>query len=455
MQRLSGFDAAFWFGETDQFPLNGAGLLICDPSDAPNFSFAAVRDLLAARFQELAPLRYRVAGHRLGFDRPWLVDDPSADVDFHVRRIAVPAPGGRRELDAVVSRLMSYPMDRTRPLWEIWFIEGVEHGRVAILNRSHHAFVDGISSQALYGKVFGDDTGPSTADRSPQAPGLPRLDQRALGALVNLAVMTPYRLVRLTRQTLVQRRAVRGLTDTPPRLFEAPVTRFNTQTSPQRRVSGARVSLDRIQAVKRSFAVKLNDVVLALVSDAIRDYLRTRGELPERPLVAQIGMSLPGHDAMTGNQVTSATIRLPTNVADPAARLRDVYESMVDAKRRASTLAAHQVIRATDVTPPGLWALMIRAYAASGAATRFVPVNVAISNIHGPDTRLRIAGATVEQCTPIGPLSLNIGLNVTCMTYDGWAEFGFVSSPEIADDLDDMSGALESALQALEKAAGI
>lgn len=454
MQRLSGFDAAFWFGETSQFPLNGGGLMVCDPSDAPDFSFDTVREFLADRFRELAPLRYRVAGHRLGFDRPWFVEDPKADLDFHLRRVAVPPPGGRRELDALASRLMSYPLDRTRPLWELWFIEGVENGRVAILNKVHHALVDSESARALYASIYGDATPPSTAegDRSTRLPGAQR---RALGALVNIAVMTPYRVVRITRQKLAQRRALRELTDTPPRLFEAPVTRFNTQTSPQRRVSSKRVSLDRIQAVKCAFGVKLNDVVLALVADALRRYLDDRGELPMRPLVAQIGISLPGNDAMAGNNVTSATLRLATDVADPAERLRRIHESTQNAKRRAATLAAHQVIRATDVTPPGLWALMIRAYAASRIGTRVVPVNVAISNIQGPEAPHRIAGATVERNTPFGPLSLNIGLNVTAITYDGWAEFGFVSTPEIAEDIDDMSGALEPALRALEHAAGL
>ena len=457
MRRLSSVDAAFWFAETHQYPMNGASLMICDSSAAPNFSFDAVRDLLAIRIRELPPLRSRVAGERLGLDRPWLVEDPTVDVNFHVRRIAVPAPGGRRELDELVGRLMSYPLNRTRPLWELWFIEGVARDRVAILTKIHHAIVDGVSGTALFEAMF-DRTAqprPPTVDAGQlrSAPGIPRLEQRALAALFNVAIMTPYRVLRLAQQTPSQRRAVRGLANKPPRLFEAPTTRFNGQISTQRRVSGSRVSLDRVQAVKRAFGVKLNDVVLALASDAVRRYLQDRRELPERPLVAQIGISTHGDSTVVGNQVTSATIRLATDVADPAERLKTIYGNTQGAKQRAKALAAHQVVGLTETTPPGLLALAVRAFTASH--THAVPVNITSSTIRGPDSPLYIAGAVVEQAVPLGPLSINVGLNILCHTYNGWAEFGFVTTPEIANDIDDLANAIEPALRKLEEAANL
>ena len=458
MRRLSSVDAAFWFAETQQFPPNGGSLMICDTFAAPNFSFDAVRDLFAIRLRELPPLHYRVAGARLGLDRPWFVEDPTVDVDFHVRRIAVPAPGGRRELDELVGRLMSYPLNRTRPLWELWVIEGVEHDRVAILTKIHHALVDGESGTALFQAMF-DNTAqprPPAVDggQLPSAPGIPRFEQRALAALFNVAIMTPYRVLRLAQQMLSQRRAVRGLAK-PPRLFEAPITRFNGQISTQRRVSGSRVSLDRVQAVKCAFGVKLNDVVLALASNAVRCYLQYRGELPERPLVAQIGVSTRGDSTVVGNQITSATIRLATDVADPVERLKTIHGSTQGAKERAKTLAAHQVVGRTEATPPGFWALAIRAYTASHIGNHAVPVNMAVSTIRGPDFPLYIVGAVVEQVVPLGPLSINLGLNITCNTYNGWAEFGFVTTPEIAADIDDLANAIEPALRELEEAANL
>lgn len=460
MEQLPGGDAVFLGMEIPEAPGHVGGLTVLDPSAAPEFGFARLVEVVSERIG-LAP-RYtqKLREVALGLDRPYLVHDPDFDAAKHIHRIAVPAPGGMRELADLIAYLFSRPLDRRKPLWELWFIEGVENERAALFMKSHHCLMDGQAGAGL-GELLCDlEPNPERGPILPPASS-PR-GQRELSDLeialrgAGNLIRTPLRMAsfggRLLRQSWEMLRSARD-PESPPLPFSLPQTPFNRQIGSQRAFACASLSLEQVKEVKKHFDVTVNDVLLALTGSALRTYLDQRLQLPERPLAGLIAISKRSQgDLEMGNQITSVPVGLATDIADPVQRLLRIHRNAAKAKQMAKAYDADMLRGIGESLPPGLLNLLMRAMNSSEAPAG-QPANVIVSNVRGTPVPLYCAGARIECMYPMSILAPGQGLNVTMVSYMGRVDVGFTVDPELVPDAWQLAEEVPRALTELLSAA--
>ena len=465
MERLSGLDAAFLYGETPDMHLHVLGLIIIDTSTMKGgYSYEKLREVVERRSQLIPAMRRRLAPVPFHLSRPYWITDQDFDIDYHLRRIAVPAPGGDRELADIAGDIASRPLDRSKPLWEFWVVEGLENGHVAIVGKMHHSTVDGVTGASLLFHMFDLEPEPASEPDVPVVPTLERTrgDAELFGrALLDIA-KSPLGVARLVPgtalkvgQVLLARRRRTGPSMAAP--LTAPRTSFNASITSHRNVAFLQVPLDDVKKVKTAFGVKVNDVVLAVVGGALCRYLSDRGEMPDKPLIAAIPVSVhdQGGEGRAGaNQVSFMFSTLATDVAGPAERLRHIAETNEGAKEEQKLVGATALQDWAEYATPNMFSLAARLYSGLGLANRHAVVhNLIISNVPGPPVPLYLASGRLAALYPLGPVMEGAGLNVTVLSNMDRIGFGFIACRELMPNLWDLAAAVPESLAELVKTA--
>ncbi len=459
MQRLSGVDSMFLYLETPTNHMHVAGVFLLDPQTAPDgFSFAQVHSMVAQRLDRAAAFRRRVVEVPFRFAHPVWIEDPDFDLDFHVHRAALPSPGGRPELEDFLGQVVALPLDRKRPLWELYLVEGLENGLQAAVVKIHHAAIDGVSGAELSASWLDLEPDPpaqtGTDDWRPErVPGEVDLVVDAWAQLVS-GRLTAARAARRLAETVVhvtkQHRDLGQLS--PPLPFSAPRTPFNLAITPHRCVSLGEVALEDLKAVKDRFHCTVNDVVLALCAGALRRYLTGRGELPAEPLVGFVPISVRGEKDLStsANRLSAVLTSLASDVADPVERLHIISAVMSEAKTQHSRIGADAITDWTEFTLPALIGRASRLISSFRVFDHVRPAfNVTISNIPGPTFPLYLAGARVIGIYPLGPVVEGAGLNMTAMSYCGVVYFGLNGCRETVPDLGSLPSLITESLEEL------
>jgi WS/DGAT/MGAT family acyltransferase len=460
LERMDGQDAIFLYRETPTAMMHTLKVHIVRPADADE-PIEAQYERLKRDVLRSPIMRKRIVPVPFGLHHPVLVDDPDFDVGAHVFRAAIPAPGGMAQLDDMVAQIGSTLLDRSRPLWEMWLLEGLETGELVVVHKVHHCLADGMAYAQLVNQNWRlDEPVPGPAAAAP-LPGSGRL---LWDALVDHATGDFWHLWPLLKSfvgnlnELRRRRRASSEVHVNPLTEEFPRTRFNRALGVKRSFVTCQLPLADIKAVKNELGVTLNDVVLALVASALRRYLMAHGELPDRPLALSIpvGADDPGSARETGNRVTTLFSMMHTEIADPVERLFAIRKQTQLGKADLEVFGKRQWGDLMQYVPPFLMcALAHRAFRKKPAdATDYRPnTNVVVSNVPGP--RQILANETYGELTSLysaGVLGEGMGFNLTAWSYVDQLNIGALACSKDMPDLRLLTDALPEALRELQEA---
>ncbi len=452
LKQLSREDVMFVASETDVLYQHVGLLMMLETDRSSGVDYARFRDHCMARVVEIPQFQWKLHPAPLGLDRPYWVEDDHFDCSHHIKRIALPGRGDHAVLREVAAELYARHLDRSKPLWEIWFIEGLRGGGYACLLKFHHCIADGEGALKILQVLCDPEPAPADQKRAESVmadayPGRPpsykEASSRALAHMARLpgeAARSAFGLLR----PLVTEQLVMSRWNREPR-ERVPTALFNGQLCSERAFASASLPIDALKTVKFHCQVTLNDVVLALVSTAVRAYLLERSALPTEPLRTNIPVSLrAAGDNNIGNNVTNTSVTLATHLEDPLERLRAIHLESELAKQKAHS-GGKGAVELFQVMPPVLINTLMASMPVE-QAPQLVGANLIVSNIRGASQPLYLAGARMDAMHPLSVLIAGVGLNFTCISYVDQMEFGIVVDPALVPDCEDLGRALVSAL---------
>ncbi|QYG94705.1 wax ester/triacylglycerol synthase family O-acyltransferase [Iamia sp. SCSIO 61187] len=492
MDQLTGLDATFLYMESETQFGHVSGLSVFARPDDPGYDpLTAWRAEIERRLHLLEPLRRRVRDVPFRLDHPFWEDDPDFDLEYHVRHTAVAPPGSDQQLGELIARIIARPLDRRRPLWESYVIEGLPDDHFAILSKIHHATVDGASGAELLTLML-DSSPEGDAGDDPAlgswAPEPPRSDGAVLVTAAAGLVRKPGRALVLGARTARQigaatrnpvlvaaanqlRSNLRGPLGTvlnigrerhpvgevagPLPQGMAPHTPFNDRITAHRRFAFRSTSLTSVKEVKNALGATVNDVVMAMCAGGVRRWLEDHDALPDKALIAMVPVSIRTgeEEHRWTNRVSAIFSGLPTDEPDPLERVRKVHEAMAGAKGLFDAVPAEQLTDFTQFAPPAVFARAMRT--ALRLSGRFTPFNLVVSNVPGPRQPLYTAGAELLHYYPVSTVVDGQGLNVTVQSYRDTLDVGLVACRDLVPDLWDMVDNIVEELAVIGKAVGV
>ncbi|RUP28528.1 MAG: wax ester/triacylglycerol synthase family O-acyltransferase [Mycolicibacterium sp.] len=459
MKRLSGWDAFLLYSETPNVHMHTLKIAVIDLAGLGDRTFGIdeFRRVLRERLYKLEPFGYQLVDIPFKFHHPMWREHAEVDLEYHVRPWRVAAPGGRRELDEAIGEIASTPLDRSRPLWEMYLVEGLANGRVAVVGKIHHALADGVASANLLALGMDITEGPQRDNDlyvTDPAPSRGQLVRSAFADHLRQIARFPG-VVKYTADGMARvRKSSRKLSPELTRPFTPPPSFMNHVITPQRRFATATLALADVKETSKKLGVTINDLVLAMSSGALRELLLKYDGKADHPLLASVPMSYDfSPDRISGNRFSGVLIALPVDVDDAAQRVQQAREAALLAKESHQLVGPELVARWAAYMPPAPMESMFRRLSNKDGQNKVLNLN--ISNVPGPREVGKVGGATVTEIYSVGPLTAGSGLNITVWSYVDQLNISVLADGSTTDDPHEVTAGMVEDFKQIRRAAGL